>query len=188
MPVIKVIPEDVDSKLNEVFTRYGYDGASMELLSQATGLKKASLYHRFPGGKKDMAAHVLKKTESWFAEYVGKVLRDQDRELKTRLSDAIHAISDLFEDGNRNCSLRMLSACSESAYFQDTIVNCFKILQDGFSFIAKENGLTDSEAEAQSIQAIINIQGSLVLSRAMGNNQIFKSSIASIPQLLGIQE
>eukprot|EP01034_Spumella_vulgaris_P003226 gene3226-4166_t len=48
MPVTKVFPEDVDRKLTEVFTRFGYDGASMELLSQATGLKKASLYHRFP--------------------------------------------------------------------------------------------------------------------------------------------
>ena len=187
MPVIKVIPEDVDRKLTEVFTRYGYDGASMELLSQATGLKKASLYHRFPGGKRDMAAHVLRKTEIWFGEHVGAVLHDRDREIKERLLQAIQEISLLFEDGSRNCSLRMLSACSESAYFQETIASCFTIIKDGFSFIARENGLSETDADEKSTQAIINIQGSLVLSRAMNDTGIFKASINAIPQLLGIQ-
>ncbi|MCF2444133.1 TetR/AcrR family transcriptional regulator [Dyadobacter sp. CY345] len=188
MPVIKVVPEDVDRKLTEVFTQYGYDGASMELLSKATGLKKASLYHRFPGGKKDMAAHVLKNTETWFQEQVGSLLHDQDREIGERLSEAIGKISLLFEDGARNCSLRMLSACSEAAYFQEIIASCFKILRDGFSFVARESGLSEREANERSMQAIINIQGSLVLSRAMGDNDIFKTSISAIPQLLGIQK
>lgn len=188
MAVVKVFPEDVDRKLAEVFTQYGYDGASMELLSNATGLKKASLYHRFPGGKKDMAAHVLKKTEAWFEEQVGTLLHDQNREIGERLSEAIQRISLLFEDGARNCSLRMLSACSEAAYFQETIASCFKILHDGFSFVAKENGLSKKEADEKAMQVIINIQGSLVLSRATGNHDIFKMSISAIPQLLGIQK
>lgn len=183
MPAVKVIQEDVDRKLSEVFTRYGYDGATMELLSQAAGLKKASLYHRFPGGKKDMAAHVLKSTETWFRENVGEVLHNQDQDITRRLSQAVDAISVIFEDGSRNCPLRMLSACSEASYFQETIASCFNIIQEGFCFIAEEIGFSEEEASDKARQAIINIQGSLILARAMNDNTIFTSSIAGIPGL-----
>lgn len=187
MPVTKVFPEDVDRKLHEVFTRFGYDGASMELLSQATGLKKASLYHRFPGGKKDMASHVLKNVEIYFSNNVQFVLDQENLPVKERLEKALHAISDLFQDNTRNCSLRMLSACSETPYFRASIARCFTILSDGFTKIALENGMEQKLAKEKAMEVIINIQGSLVLSRAMNDNNIFKNSIAAIPQLLGIK-
>jgi TetR/AcrR family transcriptional repressor of lmrAB and yxaGH operons len=185
MPAIKVFPEDVDRKLTEVFTRYGYDGASMELLSQATGLKKASLYHRFPGGKKDMAAHVIKNVEAWFQENVDDVLQNETVPVSEKLSHALSAIRDLFEDGVRNCPLRMLSACTEASYFQSSIACCFSLLKNGFSKIATENGMDESTAQKKAMEAIINIQGSLVLSRAMNDNAIFITSISAVPQLLG---
>lgn len=185
MPVIKVFPQDVDRKLTEVFARFGYDGASMELLSQATGLKKASLYHRFPGGKKEMARHVLSNITAWFLDRVDAVIRDTSRPLDVRLEEALVAISDLFANGDRNCPLRMLSAGSESASFQEAIAACFAILSDGFSLVAMENGLPEDIAKAKAMEAIINIQGSLVLSRAMNDNNIFRTSISAIPKLLG---
>lgn len=184
MAVTKVVPEDVDRKLSEVFTSFGYDGASMELLSQATGLKKASLYHRFPGGKRDMAAHVLKKVELWFLENVQGIIEHENLPVEERLEKALLAISYLFEDGARNCSLRMLSACSETPYFQETIARCFTILSNSFTRIAIDNGMEESLAKARALEAVINIQGSLVLSRAMKDNNIFKTSIAAIPNLL----
>lgn len=187
MPVTKVFPKDVDRKLSEVFTRFGYDGASMELLSQATGLKKASLYHRFPGGKKDMAAHVLKNVEQWFLDNFQFIIEQENIPVDERLEKALLAISSLFEDGARNCSLRMLSACSETPYFQASIASCFTIISNAFTKVAIENGMTESVATGKAMQAIINIQGSLVLSRAMNDNNIFKTSIAAIPELLGLK-
>jgi TetR/AcrR family transcriptional repressor of lmrAB and yxaGH operons len=185
MALIKVFPQDVDKKLTEVFTRYGYDGASMEMLSQATGLKKASLYHRFPGGKKEMAQHVLLSVRAWFLEQVDAVIRDTTMPLDVRLAKALQAISDLFADGDRNCPLRMLSTGSESMNFQESIASCFTILRDGFSLIAMENGFPEDMAKSKAMEAIINIQGSLVLSRAMNDTSIFKTSMSAIPKLLG---
>ena len=42
-------------RLAKVFKDYGYQGASMSIIAKASGLQKASLYHRFPGGKEQMA-------------------------------------------------------------------------------------------------------------------------------------
>jgi len=188
MAVIKVFPGDVDKKLAEVFTLYGYDGASMEFLSRATGLKKASLYHRFPGGKKEMALHVLSNIETWFRENFDAVIQKTELPIDLRLQKALESISTLFSDGDRNCPLRMLSAGSESSTFQEPIARCFTIIKEGFMKIGTENGLSQKVAEAKATDAIIDIQGSLILSRAMNDNQIFRTSLAAIPELLGKQE
>lgn len=40
------------------------------MLSEATGLKKASLYHRFPGGKEQMGSEVLLDAGRWLTRHV----------------------------------------------------------------------------------------------------------------------
>ena len=60
MANLKYSQNDVIQSLLEVFRKVGYDGASLQQLANATGLKKSSLYHRFPEGKKQMAEEVLK--------------------------------------------------------------------------------------------------------------------------------
>lgn len=52
--------------LRGVFHRYGYDGATLSRIAEATGLGKGSLYHHFPGGKVDMATAVLQAEGEWF--------------------------------------------------------------------------------------------------------------------------
>ncbi|WP_163777781.1 TetR/AcrR family transcriptional regulator, partial [Proteus mirabilis] len=61
---------DVLPVLAEVFRAHGYEGASLALISAATGLGKGSLYHFFPGGKEQMAAEVLADIDRWFNETV----------------------------------------------------------------------------------------------------------------------
>ncbi|NJN51594.1 MAG: helix-turn-helix transcriptional regulator [Gammaproteobacteria bacterium] len=46
-------------QITEVFRLHGFAGATLAQLSAATGLKRASLYHHFPGGKADMANEAL---------------------------------------------------------------------------------------------------------------------------------
>src|ERR1700720_3544465 len=50
---------DVLPQLAEVFRAHGYEGATLALISDATGLGKGSLYNFFPGGKEQMAMEVL---------------------------------------------------------------------------------------------------------------------------------
>ena len=55
--------DELLEKLTKVFTSYGYDGASLTILSSATGLKRASLYHRFPG-ERDLDCQPNKKQKN----------------------------------------------------------------------------------------------------------------------------
>jgi AcrR family transcriptional regulator len=75
MPRPRSIEEDdLIGRLARVFREVGFEGASLSILAQATGLQRASLYHRFPGGKQQMAEEVLTTTGAWLEAKVLQVL------------------------------------------------------------------------------------------------------------------
>ena len=61
--------------LAEVFRAHGYEGATLSLIGEATGLGKGSLYHFFPGGKQQMATEVLAEIDGWFEANIFAALR-----------------------------------------------------------------------------------------------------------------
>lgn len=180
----KVNPENVDLKLFETFSEFGYDGASMELLSQVTGLKKASLYHRFPNGKKEMAQQALKIVEQWILTNIVALSLDKTVKAETRLKKAINAIDQLYNGGANNCLLRTLSVGTDSNAFKTAVSNCFELLADGFSGIATDLGLPPEVAQQKAKQVNLLIQGSLVLTGATGDKGYFKNCLINIPALL----
>jgi AcrR family transcriptional regulator len=70
MPAPLKSRDEVLGILLRIFRAEGYDGASLAVLSEATGLGKSSLYHYFPGGKEDMANQVLDKVDAWMVEQI----------------------------------------------------------------------------------------------------------------------
>ncbi len=70
MATAKITEDRLLEHLTRVFQKHGYEGASLSLIAAATGLGRASLYHRFPGGKADMALAVLDHADLWFATHV----------------------------------------------------------------------------------------------------------------------
>ena len=85
MPAALQSKEAVIKQLSAVFRTHGYDGTTLSLLSEATGLVKASLYHYFPKGKQDMALAVIQnRTELFKREVIEPIdpdldMRQQDR-------------------------------------------------------------------------------------------------------------
>jgi len=64
--------------LAECFARTATKGATLALISEATGLGKGSLYHFFPDGKAQMAAEVVADIDSWFEVNIFAPLREAD--------------------------------------------------------------------------------------------------------------
>ena len=180
----KVDPENVDLKLFEIFSELGYDGASMELLAQATGLKKASLYHRFPDGKKGMALQALKIVEQWIQTNIVDLSADNELKPEAKLNRAIKAVHQLYNGGANNCLLRTLSVGTDAAAFKAAVSNSFSLLAGGFTNIAIELGLPPKTAAEKARQINLSIQGSLVLAGATGDKSYFEDALAHIPALL----
>jgi TetR/AcrR family transcriptional repressor of lmrAB and yxaGH operons len=167
----------------EVFRSHGFEGTTLRLLSNATGLEKASLYHRFPGGKEDIAVAVAERVNAWFATNVFEPLKAKGTPAR-RIRHVAQKLQEFYGDGMKSCTLDTLSLPGGG----DALA---KVLRDGllgwidaFTQIAKESGCTMAVARTRAEQAIIELEGSLVMSRVLGQNRLFLKWIERLPLLL----
>jgi len=116
----------------EVFRKVGYDGASLEALASASGLKKSSLYHRFPGGKKQMAKEVLKFAGQWVSMNITEILK-ADGDPTMRLKSALNNIDQFYSGGQKACILRALSMDTGLDLFSQLIHSAFEDLINDIS-------------------------------------------------------
>ncbi len=166
--------------LMSVFRSKGYEGASMAELSNATGLKKASLYHRYPGGKKDMTSAVLVHLEESIHKNVYQVLTDTKREKSVRFDEAIQNIKALYNDGREVCMYRSLSLDSGIELFGDQIKQGVNLVIESFKQYGLADGMSEIDATENATQTFIDIQGSLVLSKALQMTKPFIDSLEKI--------
>ena len=82
-----MVKDETIAQLLTVFRRYGYEGATLTRLSEATGLGKASLYHHFPKGKEEIAAAVLNYTNNSMTANIIAPLRDKERQPALRIRE-----------------------------------------------------------------------------------------------------
>src|SRR5258708_26088774 len=91
---------DVLPRLAEVVRAHGYEGATLALISDATGLGKGSLYNFFPGGKEQMAMEVLTSIDRRFVDNIYKPLRTSTDPAKG-IADIFAPVNDYFLSGPR---------------------------------------------------------------------------------------
>lgn len=173
--------EELLDRLGRVFREVGYAGASLTALSEATGLKKASLYHRFPGGKEQMAREVLEHAARWLEEEVLIPLRG-DGEPRARLVAMARKLDSFYSGGKQACLLNMMSSAHiHEGPFVQPIKRVFRAWIDALAGVAREAGYDRGTAKARAERAVIHLQGALVLSRGTGTTRPFKELLKSLP-------
>jgi AcrR family transcriptional regulator len=179
----KVSDEDLILALTDVFRTHGYEGASLSHIAEATGLEKASLYHRFPGGKEDMVAAVVNNTNRWFQSYVFTPLERPGKPAQKVRIVAQH-LCRLYADGRKFCVLDTLSLPGGGPALRAAVRGALKAWLQAFAGIAREAGASAAEARERAEQAIIEIEGSLVLARVLGDRRPFHRALDRLPELL----
>jgi len=89
------------------FSRYGYEGASLRRLSEASGLKKASLYHRFPAGKDGIIEAVLQRAGELFDEMLAPAY--EEGAPIERAHAVAKGIRSYYDSGAKSCLIVALS-------------------------------------------------------------------------------
>lgn len=169
--------------LLQLFREYGYDGATLAKISEATGLGKASLYHHFPGGKEQMVEVVLDCLEDWVEANIARPLQSEGEPL-TRFQRMCDRISELYEDGKQPCLLAILLMGSARDLFHGKVSLRLRGWIEAIASVLIEAGTSENKAKQRAENAIIAIQGSLVLSRGLDNPTIFQRVIQEIPENL----
>jgi len=175
----KVKSDLVVERLMHVFRSVGSDGASLTELSSATGLKKASLYHRFPGGKVEMAHAVLDYVLERNDSQIFGILFSSGLATE-RLDTALSSIHDLYKGGRLACILRAMSHGTAEALFRDKIADILERWVGAFKHLALDMGRDSNTAKKLGESALIKIQGSLILAQTMQKPDFFQEALVDI--------
>ena len=164
---------DVIPALAEIFREYGYEGTSLALINQRTGLGKGSLYHFFPSGKEEMANAVIEHIDMWFQQNIFVPL-NEDPDSNGAIRQMIAAINTYFFSGQRVCLIGAMALLDTRERFTLQINSYFSDWQEALSNVLRRAGKKNEIANEMAEDAIATIQGSLVTSRARNDTFIFR--------------
>lgn len=163
-------------QLSEVFRAHGYEGATLALISQATGLGKGSLYNYFPGGKEQMAEEVLAAIDQWFVDHIYKPLRTTSDPAKG-IAEMFTAVDNYFRSGQRVCLVGVIALGASRDIFGEKVKVYFAGWVDALATALRRLGDERTVARRKSEQAVLEIQGALVLARAFDDPKLFARAI-----------
>jgi TetR/AcrR family transcriptional regulator, lmrAB and yxaGH operons repressor len=165
--------------LAEVFRAHGYEGASLALISRATGLGKGSLYNLFPGGKAEMAACVLAEIDAWFEENLYAPLRAADRPAEA-VSAMFDAVETYFRSGRRVCLVGVVALGSERDRFAAAVRSYFARWVAALAEALRRSGRDPMASTALAEEVVAQIQGAIVLARALDEPAVFTRAMTAL--------
>ncbi len=184
MATAKLKDEELADRALELFRSLGYEATSLNRIAEATGLEKASLYYRYPGGKEAIVMAVAERVGAWFEGNVFEPLR-QGGEPTERIEFVVSRLRDFYGDGTKPCVLDTLSLAGGPEALQAALRGALEQWLNAFTGIAMENGLERAAAESCAEQALVEIEGSLVLGRVFGEKRFFLATLAGLAETLG---
>ena len=182
----KIVSERADllPAMAEVFREHGFEGASIALISERTGLGKGSLYHFFPGGKEEMAAAVLSEIEAWFTAKVFAPLQ-WDSDPHAAIDRMFRSVVEYFDSGRRVCLVGAFALASSRDLFAKQVRSYFRMWKEALTTALVRTGRDKHVADQLSEEVLTVIQGSLVVARAFDDRSAFARSIARLREKIG---
>lgn len=177
----KIDDQTLVRRLSATFKDVGYEGASLNGLAEATGLKKASLYHRYPRGKEQMAEEVLLDVAQTLDSSVLPVMAGP-KAPEEKMAYFVQVMRGFYSDGKESCLLNMLCPPRGTANVcSTTIAGIFGKLRGALAGVAIQAGAAKAEADLRAERALVDVHGALVVSRGTGDSEVFARMLARLP-------
>lgn len=183
MPTPKLSRQQALARITAVFRRWGYDGATLRLLSEATGLGRASLYHHFPGGKEEMGEAVFAHIGEVVEREVIAPLASAGTPLE-RLQRHARGVSRLYDDGESNCVFGAMMLGGGGERFAGQIEAAIRRWINAVATVLREAGQSRGEARRRAEAAVVRLQGALIVSRGLGSTAPFRKVVRELPEEL----
>ncbi|HWS32736.1 MAG TPA: TetR/AcrR family transcriptional regulator [Actinoplanes sp.] len=174
--------EELLARLAEVFRHAGYDGASLTALSAASGLQRASLYHRFPDGKPGMAAAVLDAVERRFEVILDPLTSQDDPEMA--VAEMARRVGRFYHDGRLGCVLDTMTLRGAPDGIRTRAAGLATSWLAAMTGIAQRAGADPADAARRAKAALVSIEGALVVSRVLADPAEFQHTLTDLPSIL----
>lgn len=170
-------------ELLQLFRDHGYEGATLSRIAQATGLGKASLYHHFPKGKEEMAAAVIRYLAGWYATNLLKPLQGSGS-AQQRLTQMSQTLANFYDQGQQPCLFAVFALGGAREQFQAPVRQIMRIWTESLAMVLIDDAIPKPIAYQRAEDAIVRLQGSLVLAQAMGDSGPFQRVLRDLPSRL----
>jgi TetR/AcrR family transcriptional regulator, lmrAB and yxaGH operons repressor len=175
--------ESMQLAIAQIFRRYGYDGASLDYLSAATGLGRSSLYHHFPKGKLAMGHTAIAQITSRFDQQILQPLQSTGEPL-SRLQRMVLTLNDYYEQGSLACILIAFSVGESRIHFAPALRQITEQWTAAIASVLQETGCEATLAIDRAQEAIMQIEGALVMSIATDQKELFQRTLERLPERL----
>ncbi|WP_281421894.1 TetR/AcrR family transcriptional regulator [Stakelama flava] len=156
----------------EAFREHGFDGASIAILSKATGLGKGSLYNFFPNGKEEMMGAVLADIDAWFRAKIFVPLEEGD-DPEMAIRSMMAEVTAYFRSGGRVCLVGWIGLGSSGTAFAVRIRDYFARWIAALAQCLRAGAVTPMQARTLAEEAVSGIQGAIILARALNEDAVF---------------
>jgi len=180
-----VSDEEFLARALDLFRANGFEGVSLKQLADATGLEKASLYYRYPGGKDEIVMAVAKNVVAWFQKNVFAPLAGSGSTRK-RAAFVMERLREFYVGGTKSCITDVLSIPGGPKELKIALKDAMQAWIASFDDLARESGLPPALARARAEEAIVRLEGALVVSRVLRDNSSFERILKLLPELLTV--
>jgi hypothetical protein len=133
-----------------------------------------------------MAECVLNNIDQWVDDHIFFPLMDKNKPTKLRLKDALKNIEILYDSGKETCVLRAFSMHSGLSLFEQPIKSGMDKWIIAFNALGIALKLTSTESQQNAIQTLIELQGSLIVTKGLADTNIFKNTLKNIEKRYSI--
>ncbi|MEP9316041.1 TetR/AcrR family transcriptional regulator [Pseudomonas sp. LABIM340] len=126
----KISRDELLQRCASTFKRYGYNGTTMDMLSSACGLTKASFYHHYPN-KESLLRDVLETTHEKLKESLFAVAYDDSKAPAERLSTLGRKAQKLFQDDTIGCLMGVVAV--DASYSNADLMQPIRAFMDDWA-------------------------------------------------------
>jgi len=161
----KISRDELLQRCASTFKRHGYHGTTMDLLSAACGLTKASFYHHYPN-KESLLKDVLEWTHERLRKGLFQLARDDTLPPRERLEKIARRAAKLFQDGTTGCLMGVVAV--DAAYTREELMVPIRAFLDDWAeafahLFRASHG--EPRAKAISRQLVADFEGAVLLAR-----------------------
>jgi AcrR family transcriptional regulator len=179
MPAPLISRDEVVRRLFGAFRTYGYEGATLARLSEATGLGRASLYHYFPDGKESMVRAVVAMLISWLELNV-KTPLEQAATPASRIKTVMRNLAAGYDNGLASCLVNLFGVGDAHEIAGEDLRKLALAYVSPFEAFLRSLRLPQNRAHEVALDTVTQIEGALVMARALDDQRVFTKRLEQI--------
>lgn len=165
MRPLKIPRDELLQRCANTFKRLGYHGTTMDALSSACGLTKASFYHHYPN-KESLLLDVLAWTHERLQQTLFSIAFDEKLPAQDRLMSMGRKAKKLFQDDSIGCLMGVVAI--DATYGKVELMAPIRKFLDDWTkaFVALYSPTYDQDtAQRLAKQLVADFEGAILLAR-----------------------